>query len=57
MKTFFYSLLLVIFSASLTGCEADTIENETIEGETIETSNIELSAIDKDEAETVGTRD
>ncbi|WP_167571828.1 hypothetical protein [Aquimarina algiphila] len=57
MKTIFYSLVLIFVSSTFIGCEANSIENETLELEKSDTSTFELVAIDKEDAETIGTRD
>ncbi|WP_271769261.1 hypothetical protein [Aquimarina algiphila] len=59
MKNVYYVLVVLISIFVLSSCETESVENE-IEPKQ-ETENIDssfnISAIDKEDAETVGTRD
>ncbi len=61
MKTIYCFIMFISLSAILVSCEASSLESETsILEKSIndnEISNFELSAIDKDDAESIGTRD
>ncbi|WP_103866715.1 hypothetical protein [Aquimarina sp. I32.4] len=62
MKTIYHCLIVIFLSIISVGCETSSIEEDTDNLDTDivkndKSSNFELSSIDKDDAETVGTRD
>ncbi|WP_155839759.1 hypothetical protein [Aquimarina latercula] len=58
MKNVYYVLVVLISLFAFSSCESDSIENEIgPKQENIDDSSLNISAIDKEDAETVGTRD
>lgn len=56
MKNVCYSLVIIFSSLVFGGCEPDSLDNDTKEIDN-NVSNFEVSAIDKEDAEAIGTRD
>lgn len=59
MKKVYYVLIVLISLIGFSSCESESVDNEIESKQEIGNidSSIELSAIDKEDAETVGTRD
>jgi hypothetical protein len=59
MKNVYYVLVVLISLVGLSSCESESVENEIEPKQEIGNidSSLNISAIDKEDAETVGTRD
>lgn len=53
MKKVFFAVVILMNVLVFSSCESESLDNET----TLEDLELTVSAIDKEDAETVGTRD